>query len=711
MSSNTSGVILRRQLRSRRSLPAGYVDSSNIALSSDEDVPPKTARTTRSSQFTEKTTRSSSEESASYGLSDVNSLQQVKASRRSLRAGRATKSMKEKREDEIWADDSQLNTSAARMSSVKEVFKLLPLDDSFRRMHCQQCDSCGKREDSAVKGLLVFCQGCTLSYHKTCLGPRGTRDHIVTKIASDDFVLQCRHCVGVAIKKDKMAPRQGVCQACRMPGPACSAFRERKTMKQEEREREENGGQDPITKVEEFLINQAANVLFRCCKCSRAFHFSHLPSKGLDMGLDEAEETVRNKRFEEYSQDWACLDCLTAPGKVQTLVAWRPTEIDKYTAGQSVEMVGEDDKEYLVKWEGKSYFRTSWRPGPWVWGVCAPAMRKAFARRDNGHNLPKMSTEAAIPEEYLRIDIVLDVRYSGVAVADSEEVDEARITAVEQALVKYQGLGYEEVVWEDVPTPEQQERWADFSLAYDDWFLGRYLHLPDPLALKQHLKEVRAKDFETAVLKEEQPTALMGGQMMKFQLDGLNWLLWQWYKETNGILADEMGLGKTIQIIGFLAALVHDHQCWPFLVVVPNSTCPNWRREIKRWAPSLRVVAYYGGAQARKLSRKYELFPEGSKDLRCHIVVTSYEVPTDEDDRRLLQRIPWAGLIVDEGQRLKNDNTLLYRALRALKVPMRVLLTGKLPLPVRGKDQCDTNCHQEHHFRTTLLNYSTYCNF
>ncbi|KAI5303399.1 hypothetical protein KEM55_000564, partial [Ascosphaera atra] len=38
--------------------------------------------------------------------------------------------------------------------------------------------------------------------------------------------------------------------------------------------------------------------------------------------------------------------------------------------------------------------------------------------------------------------------------------------------------------------------------------------------------------------------------------------------------------------------------------------------------------------------------------------------------------IPWAGLIVDEGQRLKSDKNLLYGALSSIKFPFKLLLTG-----------------------------------
>lgn len=95
--------------------------------------------------------------------------------------------------------------------------------------------------------------------------------------------------------------------------------------------------------------------------------------------------------------------------------------------------------------------------------------------------------------------------------------------------------------------------------------------------------------------------------------------------------------------------LVADWSCFPFLVVVPNSTRPNWRREIKRWAPTLRVVAYYSSRESRDLAYKHELFPDHSKELRCHIVVTSYDAASDDNARRFFRRVNWQGLIVDEG--------------------------------------------------------------
>ena len=238
--------------------------------------------------------------------------------------------------------------------------------------------------------------------------------------------------------------------------------------------------------------------------------------------------------------------------------------------------------------------------GAWVWGVTAHSMRKAFAKRvDSQH--PKMRTEDAIPEDFLRTDIVLDIKYTSIVEIRGEEIDKARIREVDKALVKYKGLGYEDAVWEAPPSHEDGERWTDFLFAYNEWVQGRYIRMPKGSNLKVRLEKARAQDF-VKLEKKTQPENIEGGDLMKYQIEGLNWLYYKWFTQKNAILADEMGLGKTIQIIGFLATLVADWNCFPFLVVVPNSTCPNWRREIKRWAPSMRVVAYYGSKESRYLA-------------------------------------------------------------------------------------------------------------
>ena len=600
------------------------------------------------------------------------------------RSGRNVRSrnMREVGEDDI--PEQARNARTAKYVGAKESFKKLPADNEFSQRHSQTCETCYEVGDSEEKGPIIYCQGCTFCYHQKCLGPRNSREHLVTKIGKKDFVLQCRRCIGHAKQKDPMAPNQGLCYICHQSGRSASAFRERKTTKGEQKEREENNDEDPIVDVLPDLINNPKNILFRCVLCYRGCHLHHLPpkdNKAIPNSLSNEleDEELITKRLGEYTASWTCRDCGAAPAPVDSLVAWRPIDVDKYEPGLSTELVPADAQEYLVKWKKLSYLNAKWMPGDWVWGVTAAAMRKAFARIDNNNHLPKMTTEAAIPEDFMRIDIVFDVEYISVVKQPSEKVARARIKEVKKVLVKFKGLGYEDVVWMEPPDTEQTERWRDFYTAYEEWIMGLFIHPPPKKDLESRLAKLRAgskQKFNENIVLSKQPEILTGGELMSYQMDGLNWLYYQWYQKQNAILADEMGLGKTIQVIGFIAALKQFHSCWPFLVVVPNSTCPNWRREFKQWAPSLRVVTFYGSATARKLAAKYELFPGGDKDLRCDVVVTSYDAAQDEEFRKTFRGVNWAGLVVDEGQRLKSDKNILYGSLNALKAPFKLLLTG-----------------------------------
>lgn len=367
---------------------------------------------------------------------------------------------------------------------------------------------------------------------------------------------------------------------------------------------------------------------------------------------------------------------MSAPGEIGAIVAWRPNDTRNFVPGYTADIMEEVDKEYLIKWKGMSYYRTAWMAGSWVWGVASPAMRRAFFRSSKNLH-PRMTIEEAVPEDFLRVDIIFDARYSDNA-DTSDQVDKrdiGQVNDVVEAYVKFKGLPYEDAVWESPPDPSSTERWSDFKTAYEDWVWRDYVHVPDQKALSRHLSNIRKQNFNTIVL-ESQPGTMTGGQLMDYQKDGMNWLFYMWFKRQNAILADEMGLGKTIQVIGLFAALIQYHNCWPFLVVVPNSTCPNWRKEIKQWVPSVRVVTYYGSSFSRSLAHDYEMFPGDSRDLRCHIVVASYETMNDAVSRRTLSRIPWAGLVVDEGQRLKSDKTQLYEAMSSINFPFKLLLTG-----------------------------------
>ena len=129
------------------------------------------------------------------------------------------------------------------------------------------------------------------------------------------------------------------------------------------------------------------------------------------------------------------------------------------------------------------------------------------------------------------------------------------------------------------------------------------------------------------------------------------------------LIGDEMGLGKTIQAIAAAELFVRHFGAERVLVVCPTSLKHQWKREIARFAG--REATVIGGLRAHRQT----LY--AAADF-CKI--TNYE--TLDRDQDLIQA--WAPdvVIVDEAQRIKNWNTIAARALKRIRCPYAVVLTG-----------------------------------
>ncbi|PSN43172.1 hypothetical protein C0J52_09898 [Blattella germanica] len=79
---------------------------------------------------------------------------------------------------------------------------------------------------------------------------------------------------------------------------------------------------------------------------------------------------------------------------------------------------------------------------------------------------------------------------------------------------------------------------------------------------------------------------------------------------------------------------------------------------------------YMGGDQIRQFEWCYT----GSKRLKFNAILTTYEIVLK--DKAFLGSLSWAALLVDEAHRLKNDDSLLYKALMEFDTNHRLLITG-----------------------------------
>lgn len=98
--------------------------------------------------------------------------------------------------------------------------------------------------------------------------------------------------------------------------------------------------------------------------------------------------------------------------------------------------------------------------------------------------------------------------------------------------------------------------------------------------------------------------------------------------------------GKTLQTISLLAYLAAYKGIWgPHLIVVPTSVILNWENELKRFAPALKVLCYYGPAKKRK-----ELRTGWTKTNWYHVVITSYQLAVQ--DAFAFKRKKWYYLVL-----------------------------------------------------------------
>ncbi|KAL2715483.1 lymphoid-specific helicase-like [Vespula squamosa] len=183
--------------------------------------------------------------------------------------------------------------------------------------------------------------------------------------------------------------------------------------------------------------------------------------------------------------------------------------------------------------------------------------------------------------------------------------------------------------------------------------------------------EVQVDDCENFAVPK-----YFNGILYKYQREGLQWLKVLYENGLNGILADEMGLGKTIQIIALLCHLIEKHQNGPYLIIVPLSTMPNWISEFKKFAPSLPVIVFHGPKNERlNLSKKIKQSHHIMGGYKTQpIVLTTFEIPLLENSFLMSQK--WRYIIIDEGHRIKNHQSLLAKVVRTFPSMNRLLLTG-----------------------------------
>ncbi|KAK0104190.1 hypothetical protein ONS96_005282 [Cadophora gregata f. sp. sojae] len=194
-----------------------------------------------------------------------------------------------------------------------------------------------------------------------------------------------------------------------------------------------------------------------------------------------------------------------------------------------------------------------------------------------------------------------------------------------------------------------------------------------------------------------------------YQVIGTAWLLDMWRGPLQaGILADDMGLGKTIQSLSVLAVVRNELQArsnpaasttercaWKngcTLIVVPLASIHQWEQDIRQYLTYANTIIYDS-------TYKEILTRDKVETLTCEsIILTTAELLNRRHGRNAIEKwateqrrrnrasdsnscpfcldgiIPYG--IFDEAHMLKNVQSQIWQALKALDIPFKILLSG-----------------------------------
>lgn len=196
---------------------------------------------------------------------------------------------------------------------------------------------------------------------------------------------------------------------------------------------------------------------------------------------------------------------------------------------------------------------------------------------------------------------------------------------------------------------------------------------------------------EVELLPDLQLPVDLKAELRNYQKEGYKWLCFLQQNGFGGCLADDMGLGKTVQAIavllrskegflsdrkdiseeentslanGQLSMFGADREKLTSLIVAPASLMHNWKSEITRFAPGMKVYTHVGSQRNKELSN-FSYYD---------VILSTYH--TVRQDISTLASYGFHYVILDESQMIKNPSSKLYQSIIELQSDHRIVLTG-----------------------------------
>jgi chromodomain-helicase-DNA-binding protein 7 len=291
--------------------------------------------------------------------------------------------------------------------------------------------------------------------------------------------------------------------------------------------------------------------------------------------------------------------------------------------------------KFLIKWKDKSYLHVTWQSENELLKMCKGkhAVVRGYVNRFVSSGFRHVAAPY-FPEDFVTAERIIKIERNGKVLTkrpdwwDDSGKDYKNMEPV-ALLVKWASLGYYESTEEFVGDIENKSLIEEY-FKREDWDkMGR------GTKPKRSVKHFQTWDNDNLNLSE-------GLHCRDYQLEGINWLVFNWHNRRNSLLADEMGLGKTITSSCFIKALQQNNVAGPFLVIAPLSTLQHWQREVEKWT-QLNAIVFQGSAKDREVIREHEFMYAGKPWKRTtknsthqnmckfDVLIASYETCLNED--------------------------------------------------------------------------------
>eukprot|EP00833_Pecoramyces_ruminatium_P009141 jgi/Orpsp1_1/1183173/evm.model.c7180000084178.2 len=359
------------------------------------------------------------------------------------------------------------------------------ITSSLNNVSYKRCIYCENEAESKTDdpiyddfGPFYSCIKCTSSYHIGCIP-------------------------GYKRNKKKYEENKNICKLCQEADPICKVNCIHKD------------------KNKEYLDKINKLKFFRCSRCDISAHFDCIIQE-----IKKKTDFSTNTIVKYIKSEFLCDRCICWNSGIHRILTYRDI-------GETEET---KKREFLVKFKNTSYLHVDWVPEDWLKTINEQKYG-TFINKINKENSyavlygkppiwPKSEKDAINPE-YCKVEMILDVEFFERSEHNSFFSGEKKVNNIlafekklKRVLIKWEGLLFSDITWEDYPDPEQNDI-IDYRQALEYYLKVRNVTLTYPTSYDDLIRNDTYFIKKFKALTEQDPS-IIGGTLKDYQLDGVN---------------------------------------------------------------------------------------------------------------------------------------------------------------------------------------------